>query len=152
MIVKQYLVLSMYLYVDTRPYPLDRTASSSLQPFKVILAPRGHAEIILVADFPECGYALQPTSVRLHTHIQLKRSTCCGTTNSPTLGVLLRDNRPTITTKNRRYHGPLWAISPCMAIHIMAYDSSGACPVQVQQRYVNHHSTYLPVLGAGIWA
>ena len=70
MIVKQYLVLSMYLYVDTRPYPLDRTASSSLQPFKVILAPRGHAEIILVADFPECGYALQPTSVRLHTHFE----------------------------------------------------------------------------------
>ena len=43
-------------------------------------APRGHSEIILVADPRKCGYAPQPTSVRLLTDIQQKKSTCCGTT------------------------------------------------------------------------
>ena len=58
--------------VDTRSRPLDRTASSSLQYFKAILAPRGHSEIIGV-DPRECGYATQPTSVCLHTSHLTKR-------------------------------------------------------------------------------
>ena len=31
--------------VDTRSYPLDRTASLSLQSFTAFLAPRGHSDI-----------------------------------------------------------------------------------------------------------
>ena len=34
----------------TRSYPLDRTASLSLYYFKAIWVPRGHPEVILVAD------------------------------------------------------------------------------------------------------
>ena len=66
--------------VDTRPYPLDRTASLSLQSFKAILAPRGHSEV-----FPRCRPSsmrlrVQPTSACLHTSIPKTRSTCCGNT------------------------------------------------------------------------
>ena len=70
--------------VDTRSYPLDRTASLSLWSFKAILAPRGHSETILVADPRDRGYITQPTWVCLHTSHLTKRST-----------YLLRDNPPT---------------------------------------------------------
>ena len=78
-----YCTYTYYTYTFNYNYTytsLDRTASLSLQSFKVILAPRGHSEITLVADPRQCGYAIQPTSVCLHTSPLTKRSTCCGTT------------------------------------------------------------------------
>ena len=62
-------IMENNICVDTRSHPLDRTASLSLQSFKANLAPWGHSETILVADPRKRGYATQPTSVCLHTHI-----------------------------------------------------------------------------------
>ena len=46
------------MWMDTRSCPLHRTASLSLEPFKAILAPRGHSEIILESAVTRAIYHL----------------------------------------------------------------------------------------------
>ena len=55
--------------VNTRPYPLDRTASLSLpysKSYTYFLGSSGTLRLPLVADRRKCGVAARPTSIGLH--------------------------------------------------------------------------------------
>ena len=71
------------MWMDTRSCPLHRTASLSLEPFKAILAPRGHSEIILDVD-PESAVT-RVTHLGVSPHLPSDKEIN-----------LLRDYRPTL--------------------------------------------------------